>query len=301
MEDLNFYILDKTNAAPFAPYLLPGVRNDLGAERDIIAIGAATEEHTVGAVAAAVRDGVLHLLCLYVDPAVRRQGVGTALLVALGEVLRAMEAEVYEVCSYYMEEKEDTAVIAAFMESMELGELQLYNRLFSVNTAELHDNPTLSAAFSADFQPNPHVKPFSAITPAQLAEIEADPDVLDCLKPGAMSHGILRQASTIWVEDGHVLGWILVYQGFDGEIVLTSACKRAGAPDGCFRHLLYAMVNCCYMMLGRDYSAYIATINDHAGKLLESVTGGKFHEYRSFRASTGDVLPVWLAGGDEEN
>ena len=299
MDELNIYLLDKTNAAPFAPYLLPGVRNDIGAGKDIIALGAADETHSLGAVAAAVRGGILHILCLYVDPAVRRQGVGTTLLIALGEVLRAAETEIGEVRTYYMEENEDTEVIAAFMDARELGELQLYNRLFSVNSAEVHDVRRLGTAFTTDFRDDPHVRPFSAITPEQLAELEADEDVLDCLKPSAMTHGILRQASTIWVEDGHVLGWVLCYQGFDGEIVMTAASNRKGAPVTCFLHLLLSMLNRCYVMLGREYTLYIAAINDHAGKLVEKITAGNFHEHRSYFA-VADGLPAWLTGWDEE-
>ena len=94
MAELNFYLLDKTNAGPFAPYLLPGVRNDIGAGKDVIAVGASVGENTVGAVAAGVRGGTLHILSLYVEPAMRRQGIGTALLFALGAVLREAEAEI---------------------------------------------------------------------------------------------------------------------------------------------------------------------------------------------------------------
>lgn len=298
MDELTVYLLDKTNAAPFAPYLLPGVRNDIGAGREIIALGAADETHSLGAVAAAVRGGILHILCLYVDPAVRRQGVGTTLLIALGEVLRAAETEIGEVRTYYMEENEDTEVIAAFMEARELGELKLYNRLFSVNSAEVHDVRRLGTAFTADFQPDPHVRPFAAITREQLAEIEADTSVLDCLKPSAMSHGILRRGSTIWVEDGHVLGWVLVYQGFDGEIVVTSSVKREGAPKGSWHLMLLAAANRCYTMLGRDFLAYMAAINEHSGELVEKVTAGNYHEHMSYYTDT-DVLPDWLVGGKE--
>ena len=299
MEKLNIYILDKSNAAPFAPYLLPGVRNDIGAGREIFALGAANETHTLGAVAAAVRNATLHILCLYVEPAVRRQGVGTVLLTALGDLLRDAGTEIDEVRTYYMEEDEDTAAIAAFMEAMQLGELQPYNRLFSVNSAEVRDVRRLGTAFTTEFRADPHVRPFSAITPEQLAELEADEDVLDCLKPSAMKHGIFRQASTIWVEDGHVLGWVLCYQGFDGEIVMTAASNRKGAPVTCFLHLLLSMLNRCYMMLGREFTLYIATINDHAAGLVEKITAGNFHEHRNYIAST-EVLPDWLTGGDDE-
>ena len=299
MNELNIYLLDKTNAAPFAPYLLPGVRNDIGAGREIIALGAADETNTLGAVAAVVRNCKLHILCLYVDPAVRRQGVGTVLLTTLGDILRDLEAEINEVCTYYMEEDEDTAAIVAFMEAMQLGELRLNNRLFSVRSAEVHDVRRLGTAFTTDFRDDPHVRPFSAITPEQLAELEADEDVLDCLKPSAMTHGILRQASTIWVEDGHVLGWVLCYQGFDGEIVMTAACNRKGAPVTCFLHLLLSMLNRCYVMLGREYTLYISTINDHAAGLVEKITAGNFHEHRSCFA-VADGLPDWLTGGDAE-
>ena len=301
MAELNFYLLDKTNAGPFAPYLMPAVRRYIGDGRELIAIGAAMDENSVGAVAAAVDHDVLHLVSLYVDPSVRRQGVGSALLRALGARVNELGLYVESVRTYYMEEDEDTAVIAAFLRSAGFGELEPANRLFSVDTAELHHIPKINDALSMDYQPDPHVRPFSEITPAQLAEIEADPDVLSALKPSNIRFNLMRSASTIWVEDGHVLGWILAYQGVDGEIVLAAACKRNGAPDGCFRHLLYALANRCYMMLGRDYKVYILAINEHAGSLVEKLSGGKMHEYRNFVADTGDELPEWLTDrGDGE-
>ena len=298
MAELNFYLLDKTNAGPFAPYLLPGVRNDIGAGKDVIAVGASVGENTVGAVAAGVRGGTLHILSLYVEPAMRRQGIGTALLFALGAVLREAEAEIDTVRTYYMEENEDTEAVAAFLDVMGFGEMQLHNRLFSVNTAELHGVPGLGEAFSFDFVPDPHTHPYSEITPEQLAEVEADESVLTCLKPSAMSHGILRRGSTIWVEDGHVLGWVLCYQGFDGEIVVTSSVKREGAPKGSWHLMLLAAANRCYTMLGRDFLAYMASINEHSGELVEKATAGNYHEHVSYFTET-DELPVWLTGGDE--
>lgn len=54
MTDLQFYILDKTNAGPFASYLMPQVRQYIGDGKELIAIGAVAEDHTLGAVAASV-------------------------------------------------------------------------------------------------------------------------------------------------------------------------------------------------------------------------------------------------------
>ena len=302
MTDLQIYILDKSNAGPFTPYLMPQVRKYIGDGKQLIALGVVRDNHSVGAVAASVENDELHIVSLYVDPAVRRQGVATALLCALGEVVTANNLHVESARAYFMEEDGmDIEGLAAFLRFAGFGEPAISDRLFCVNTADLHHMPGLGDAFSMDFQPDSHIRPFGAITQEQLREIEDDPDVMDCLKPSAMRFNLMRSASMIWVEDGHVLGYILAYQGVDGEIVLAAACKRAGAPDGCFRHLLYAMANRCYMMLGRDFRTYILTINGHAGELVEKLSGGKLHEYNNFTVDTGDTLPDWLAGEDEEN
>lgn len=300
MMNISIYNLDRTNAGPFTPYLMPQVRRYLGDGKELIALGAASDEHTLGAAAASVENNVLHLVSLYVDPAVRRQGIGTALMKALGERVNALGLSLTGARAYYMEEDEDTAVLDAFLRAMGFDGLMLSDRLFCVNSADLHHLPGLGEALSVNFVPESHVFPFSAITPAQLAEIENDESVLNCLKPSAMRFNLMRSASTIWVEDGHVLGYILAYQGVDGEIVLAAACKRGGAPDGCFRHLLYALANRCYMMLGRDFKVYVLAINEHAGSLVEKLTGGKLHEYRNFVADTGDKLPDWLTGKADE-
>ena len=302
MNGLQIYILDKSNAGPFSLYLMPQVRQYIGDGRELISIGVAMNEHSVGAVAASVENDTLHLVSLYVDPVVRRQGIGTVLLWALGERVRELGLRVEDARAYFMEEDGmDLEGLTAFLRYAGFGEPQLTDRLFCVNTADLHHMPGLAAAFSTDFCPDPHVHPFSEITPKQLREIEDDPDVMDCLKPSAMRFSLMRSASVMWVEDGHVLGWILAYQGVDGEIVMASACKRAGAPNGSFRDMLYALAKRCYMMLGRDFKTYILTINEHSGDLVEKLSGGKLHEYNNFTANTGDTLPDWLAGGVEEN
>ena len=294
MTDLKLYILDKTNAGPFAPYLMPQVRQYIGDGKELLAIGAATEEHTLGAVAASAENGVMHIVSLYVDSSVRRQGIGTELLRALGRLANDRGLRVNGAMAYFMEEDGmDIDGLAAFLRYAGFGEPQLSNRLFCVNTADLHGMPSFSEAFSADFQPDSHVRPFAAITPEQLREIEDDPEVMDCLKPSAMRFNLMRSASMGWLENGHVLGWILAYQGIDGEIVMASACKRAGAPDGCFRKLLYALANRCYMMLGRDFNTYILTLNEHSGGLVEKLSGGRMHEYKNLVAET-DRLPDWL-------
>ena len=284
MEDIQFILLDKTNAAPFAPYLLPQVRYDLGAGADIIALGAVKENGAVGAIAADVEGTTLHILSLYVDPAVRRQGIGMNLIAVLGETVAQREVYIEQLRTEYMVEEENGEVIAAFLRNMDFEEPQITNRLFSIDTAKLHHLPVLGEAFSTSFTEDPHVRPFAAVTPAQLAEIEADETVLPFLKPSAMRRGILRQAATAWVEDGHVLAWLLGYQGFDGEIVLSAACKRDGAPKGSFRKLLQASANRCYLMLGHDFTAYIAAINNHAGSLVEKLSGGNQKEHKHYSA-----------------
>ena len=281
MEEVQIIRLDKNNAAPFAPYLLPQVRYDLGAGADIIALGAVQGNSAVGAVAASVEGTTLNILSLYVDTAVRRQGIGTKLMEAIAGEVAQHEEYIEQLRTEYMVDDENGEVIAAFLRSMDFEEPQATNRLFSVDTAKLHHLPVLGEAFSANFKEDPHVRPFADVTPSQLAEIEAETAYL---KPSAMHRGILRQAATVWVEDGHVLAWILGYQGFDGEIVMSVACKRAGAPKGSFRKLLQASANRCYLMLGHDFMAYTATINEHAGSMMEKLAGGVQKEHRHYTA-----------------
>lgn len=299
MEKLNIYILDKTNAGPFSPYLLPPVRKLIGDGFDGLALGAATDQYAVGAVAGAVIDGTLHLASLYVAPQVRRQGIGTLLLRALGQLVRERGLEVHDVKAYYLEEEEDTAAIAAFLRSAGFGELRLNNRLFSMDTSMGHNIPGVKEAFSPSFQADPHVRPYSEITPEQLAEIEADESVLPCLKPSGIYFDLLRRGSVIWVEDGHVLGWIFVYQSIDGEIVMAASAKRAGAPKGCWHKLLPAVLNNCYLMLGRDYKIYALSINAHSASLAETIPCGTQRELNNYVTDTGDTLPVWLTGEED--
>lgn len=284
MEEVHIILLDKSNAAPFAPYLLPQVRYDIGAGADIAAFGAIQGDHAVGAVAIRLDDAVLRILSLYVDVAARRQGIGSMLMEAVAEALAELGDEIRVIRADYMVDEEDSAVIAAFLNSLGFSEPKASNRLFSVDTAKLHRLPLLREAFSANFAADPHVHPYSDITPGQLAEVEADESVLPYLKPSAMRRGILRQGSTIWVEDGHVLAWVLDCQSFDGEIVLSAACKRDGAPKNSFLRLLQAAANRCYLMMGRDFTVYISAIDEYPASLIEKISGGMQKEYKHYSA-----------------
>ena len=296
MPEITIHILTKKNAGPFAPYLIPQARQYLGEGKELLALGASAQGHSLGAVAALVQDDMLHIASLYVDPAVRRQGVATLLLRALGARVRALGLAPYAAGAYYMEEDEDVNVISAFLQSAGFETPQLSYRLFCVSSADVREMPRLRDAFSSSYQPDPHVRPFSAITQEQLAEIEADDTIQPTLKPSGMHFNVRHSASAIWVQDGHVLGWVLSHQAVDGEVVLAAAVTRDGAPLDSFFKLLSTMLNRWYLMLGRDYRVYVLTLTPRVAALLEKITGGHFHEYNHYMARTGDELPGWLSG-----
>ena len=273
-------ILHKDNAAPFAPYLLPQVGRALGAGEDIAGLGAIKDGHAVGALAFRVDDGVLRILSLYVDTAARRQGVGTVLLEALAEVIEAMDEEIEDVQTDYLTDTADEEAAAAFLDDAGFEVLRVTERFFSVDTEKLHEQPLLKEAFTGNFTADAHVRPFSALTPEQLRELEADETVPFKLKPSAMENSPLRQGSVAWVEDSRVLAWLLCYQGFDGEIVLSAACKRDGAPTQSFVRLVQAFANRCYMILGHDYTVYISAIDDYAASLVKKLADGTQKEYK---------------------
>jgi len=294
MNNIRIVSLDKSNAAPFATYLLPAVREEIAAGRNMIAVGAADDSHAYGAAAAQIRNGEMRLISVYVDKSVRRKGIGTALVEGLAQLVLEQDDSVMGAVADYMIEDEDQKGIEKFLKRMGFSEPQESHRLFAVDTARLHKMPYIGAAFSVHFQDDPHIRTFAEITDEQMKEIAEDSSVPAPLKPDNSFHHIWKRAATIWVEDGHVMGWLLCYQGFDGGIVLSAACKRAGAPKGCFHKLLLSSANRCFVMLGHDFTCYISTINEHAGSLVEKIAAGTQKEFAHYRAYTGEEPPYWL-------
>ena len=295
MDNLRFVRLDKSNAAPFAPYLLPQVCEQIGNRMGMLTLGAVAADYAVGAIAALPPEkGVLQLKSIFVDPALRRYGVATDLLRELCRICREETGEtVRSVSTEFIADKDACEELAAFFKAVGFSTKCVGGRTFCVNSATLHDRRIMGEIFSPTFREDPHVCPLSALTEEQLREIR-ESDAPSVLKPDFVKDTILRRASTVWVEDGHPLGWVLFSSSIDGELVLSAAYKDDSAPQECFFCMLKAAANRCYMMRGGDCKVYITAVNQRVAALVESLTGDALREYEHYIASTEGQMPGWM-------
>lgn len=294
MEKFEIVVVGKENFDSFSPYLLPRVRRDLQAGSPILAVGAIYGEYAIGAAAAVVEEGEMKLLSLFVDKDTRRCGVGRELLRGLADVFSEMGISVETASANYMLEEENHLAVSAFLQRMGFETAITSSRIFSVDSAKLHETTVLGSALSTKYQADPHVRPFSALTKKQMEEIEGEENAPSFLKPSAIQSRILRQASMAWVEDGRILGWLIASQSFDGEIILSAAYRREEAPGDCFLKLLRAFANRCYLTLGRDYLVYVCAISEEVSRLVERIARGTQQEYTNYEASTGGEIPFWM-------
>ena len=296
MENLRFFRLDKSNAAPFAPYLLPQVCEQIGNNIGMLTLGAVAANYAVGAIAALPPEkGVLPLQSIFVDPALRRYGVGTDLLRELCRICREETGEtVRSVRTEYTMEKDACEELSAFLEAAGFSTKRVGGRTYCVDSADVHEKAILGEAFSYSFRPDPHIRTFSQLTAEQLREIEENKEAPDFLKPAAAKGKIMGRASTVWLEDGHPIGWVLFRPSIDGELILSAAYKNDDAPVECFLAMLKAAVNRWYLMLGRDCRIYITAINERVESLIENLTGGELREFEHYTATTGRKTPAWM-------
>ena len=297
MEDLRFIQLNKRNAAPFAPYLLPRMRELLARGEELLVLGAAAETYSLGAVAAhLLPQGVVQLRSVFVDPGLRRRGVGSALLRELCRVCAAETGEpVQRVDAEFIADPETCDALTGFLGAMGFTVERAEGRIFCVDSTALHDRRIMGEIFSPAFREDPHVRMLSALTAEQLREIE-ESDAPSFLKPGFVKATVLRRASAVWLEDGHPLGWVLFSSSVDGELVLSAAYRDDSTPQECFFCMLKAAANRCYMMYGRDCKVYITAINERVASLIENLAGGELQEFAHYAATTGRRTPAWMQG-----
>lgn len=274
--ELSIRTLTREELPGFRPYLLPAAAAALErGDGDVLGLGAVTGRHACGA-AAARRDGgdSAILTDLFVDAAVRRQGVGTFLLKSL---LRALG--VREMTAGYALGGEDLAAMDALLVKCGFSRPVLRSRCFRAMSDDYREHPVLRQCFDPRYRTPEGVVSFDQLPREALEELEAAGDIPYRLSWSRLKGRALPELSPALVRDGKVAAFQLAEESADGGFVLLSAVNRENAPRGAFLTLFVELGSRCVYRSGGDFPFYFSTINDHVEQLARRLMDGRCTEY----------------------
>lgn len=266
----------------FEQYLLPqtvqAVRRS-GAVYTVL--GALSGTLACGAAAVRWADGEAALESLFIDPQIRGRGLGGAL--ADLAILTARERGAGSLrCDYVLAGADLAAMNAIF--SRRGGAPQLLGPAYCADMSGYREARLVGAALRGDYRPSPHVVPFSALTPEQLARLEARGDIPGYLRWQSCAPRCDRELSLAWVQEGQVSAYILGGETADGGYLLAAAWRGAEAPAASFPALLRCQLNRCWYQAGGGFLYYFSAVTAPAQALARLLLQGHCREYAQMSA-----------------
>ena len=272
-------LFDPANPGPYEQYILPNVTAEMRQDpENYAALGAVWKE--CAAAAAVLTDDeddpdAASLVSLFVDPQVRRRGIGTALL---GLSLKAAEGVGAErlTLSYTLGGEE--------LEAMDRtvralgGQPEFQYPAYSMDSVDFRDSRLLGRAFRPGYKMPEHVVRFSDLTPEQLETLHANPEA------PWYSPGMQPELSLAYLKDGQVVGFWLGCESAPENYSVKGIWSSSAAPFNTLHTLLLAHVNLCYTHCGGDFRYHCATAVKTAEKIVQAYTEGKYRRLEVHRA-----------------
>lgn len=275
----NIRMLNRKELAGFVTYLLPFTTAALErGDEKVIAIGAVSGRNAVGAAAIRINnDGEAVLTDLFVDAAVRRQGVGTGLLKELLNNLTALGFEM--ITADYALVGEDLAAMDALLVKCGFTEPRLRAHNFCAPKELYCQAPIISRAFTPLYRTPEGVVSFAQLSREALDELEQAQDIPNALSWLHLKHRAIPELSVALVHDGKVIAYQLAEESIDNGFVLLSAVSRTEALPSAFLILLLDLLNRCWYRAGGDFLFYFSATNEYVEKLARRLMEGRFIEY----------------------
>ncbi len=277
--EISLRYIDRRELPGFRQYLLPATALAIEREdEDVLALGAVSGRHSVGA-AAVAPDGLngAVLTDLFVDGSVRRQGVGGALIAELADILA--EAGIETLSADYTLKGEELQAMDALMRSAGFTAPALRSRTFMAHSRDYKDHRILGAAFTPEWRTPRGVCAFSELSEEQLAELASAEDIPDMLSWRLLRDRAEPELSVALVQDGRVTAYLLAEESQDGGFVLMSAVSRESAPATAFTSLLTELMSRCFYWRGGDFPFYFSAINEHTERLARGIMRDRCVEY----------------------
>ena len=280
--ELNIRLLDRGQLPGFRQYLLPGTAAAIErGDENVIAIGAVSGRYALGA--AAVRldgTGDVRFTDLFVDAAVRRQGVGSLLVETVVDILAATDCT--ELTARYALDREEMAAMDALLTGRGFTQPELAAHCFRAMSEDYRDHPIIRRAFDPKYRTPEGVVAFEKLSEEALNELERA-DIPGELSWSMLKHRVQADLSAALVREDKVLAYMLAEESPVDGFVLRAAVSREGAPATAFITLLLELINRCWYRAGSEFAFYFATVNDHAEQLARSVMNGACTEYEEHR------------------
>ncbi len=295
--EITLRYIDRRELPGFRQYLLPAtVRAVEQDDEDVLAIGAVSGRHSVGAAAvASTGPNSAALTDLFVDEAVRGNGIGAALLAELMEGLA--EVGIDTLSADYTLKGEELKAMDALLVSAGFTAPALRSRAFMAHARDYKDHGILGEGFTPEWKTPKNVRAFSQLSEEQLAELLSAEDIPEMLSWRLLRDRADPELSVALVLEGRVVAYQLCEESQDGGFVLMSAVSRAGAPATAFTTLLTELLSRCYYWRGGFYPFYFSAINDHTERLARGLMRGKCVEYEEHVCSARLFAPD---GADSE-
>lgn len=267
----------------FSQYLLPRAAQALAAgEENLHAFGLVTGRCSAGAVCASAGPDGAVLTSLFVDPALRRQGAGGALLDRAAESCRAAGARTLR-ASYTLSGGDLTAMDRLFARRGAAMDTES-EETFRMDSAAFHDMPLIRGALRPDFRPAPAVRRFCDLTREQLDVLAADPEVPAFLSPQAYAGQADPALSLAFVENGRVTAYTLACDSPDNGCVQLSTVRTSASSPVSILALVRGLVNLMYYRHGGDFPFYTSTVSPESRALVERLAAGRYTLYGNHSA-----------------
>ena len=276
---VSFRVVEGEEKAVFSQYLLPAAASlaRSGGE-DTLTLGAVWGTAACGAAVLRLwRSGEnappeAELPSFYIDPLVRRRGVGLGLLRFALEQAELAGAGLFRV--RYAAGGEELAALDGLMRKAGL-QPEPHLPVYEMHSGDYHDSPLLRAAFSQEYRRPEHIVPFSALTERRRDRLYRHPELPDFLHPAGVE-GLDPDLSLVYLRDGDPEGIWLSSSAGKGYYSLMGVWHSSAAPLSCFHELLLAHLNLCLRHGGGDFRYYVSPSVEFADRLIRKYTRGGF-------------------------
>ncbi|MBR1497415.1 MAG: GNAT family N-acetyltransferase [Oscillospiraceae bacterium] len=279
---LSFRAVGEKEREIFARYLLPDAAMLVRREpADTLLAGAVWGRAACGA--AAVRlspEREAEALSFFVDPAVRRRGVGGTLLRFTLAQCAAAGATVFR-ARYALEAAEQAAFDRLFL--AQGASLEQESPIYILDISIFRDTALLKPAFSPEYRRPSELVPFTALTQEQREALDKDAEVPWYVRP--RNRGDMRtELSLAYLADGRVAGFWLGGTSARGHYTVQGVWRSASAPALAFHLLLIAHLNLCFYHGGGDFLYYVSPATARAEMLLQRYSRGNFRRLETHMA-----------------
>ena len=277
--DITLCLFDPANPGTYEQYILPHVTAEMRQDpEDYAALGAVWNECAVGAAVVTEDEDdpdAASMASLFVDPQMRRRGIGTALLELSLKAAAGAGAE--RLTLSYTLTGEELEAMDSTVRALG-GEPEFQYPAYSMDSVDFRDSRLLGRAFRPGYKMPEHVVRFIDLTPHQLETLQADPDA------PWYSPGMQPELSLAYLKDGQIVGFWFGCLSTPGNYSVKGIWSSPAAPFNTLHALLLAHVNLCYIHCGGDFSYHCATAVKAAEKIVQAYTEGKYRRLEAHHA-----------------